>query len=218
MEIPSDLPSCCSKTSAKENAPRCEDNGKTFDIAQHDFSEFMDFDEAAGGELMTSGMVRVHAEKTIDSSDRDFCQFSSDTPVSDFCLYPSNSSGGAQTNSVYSPFSNISDNISGQGLHECPFLATSRELPVFDTSNHGPSSSYVPAKEQQQNLPHSETQNLAPQNNFEGYELVCPVSPSPLGALKSRTIITLEEAEPNTVMEMMSIAVRSKAKVRFENY
>jgi hypothetical protein len=221
MEPPSNQPPCCPNAGAKEDTSRHDDNEEGFDGINPDFSELMDFEKTIGGELTTSGMVLSHVEKAIDSWDMDLYPFSSDTPRSDSDPPLFKQSGGAPTHSDYTPLSNRSDNGSGPGLQEFPLLGSS-EFSVFEQqqscmsldniSNQRSPSDAV----EEQNLPR-DTQNL-PVPNVERHELVDSVCGSPLRSSNSRTIITLDEADQNTVMEMMNIALRSNAKVRFENY
>jgi hypothetical protein len=210
VEIPSDLPPCCPDTGAGENAARRGDNEESFDGAEAAFSELMDFDKVIGNKLTTSGMALSHAEKVLDGFNMDICPFPPHNSRLDSGLAEYNQSGAAPAHGVCAPLFNGFDDGSRPGLQERPLLEQQSRLLRDNKSDQNSPPNAV----EKQNLPH-DPQNL-PAANVEGYELVDSICGSPLRSSNSRTIITLEEADSKTVMEMMNIALGSKAKVKFE--
>ncbi len=224
-EIPSVIPPCCPDSGSKEKASGCGDNEESLDGVNPDFSELMDFDEVMGGKLTTSAMALSQAEEVIDGFDMDLYPFSSDTSRLDSGLTASIQSGGAPTHDVCTSLFNQFNHGSAPSLQKRPLLVSpgvpvleqqkqqqqQRRMSLYNQFNQNSSSDAI----EKQNLPR-DAQNLRAAD-VESCEVVDSICGSPLKSSNSRTIITLEEADPSTVMEMMDIALRSKAKVKFEN-
>ncbi|KAF7512321.1 hypothetical protein GJ744_001889 [Endocarpon pusillum] len=219
VEIPSDLPPCCPDTGAGENIARHGDSEESFDGVKADFSELMNFDEVIGNKLTTSGMALSHVKKVVDDFEMDLCPFSSDASRLDSGLTKYNQSGGASAHLVCAPLFNRFDHGSGPGLQERPSLASPgvsvpEQQPSRMSRDNKSNQNSSPNAVEKQNLPYNPENLLAAK--VEGHELVDSICGSPMGSSNPRTIITLEEADSKTVMEMMDIALRSKAKVKFE--
>lgn len=218
--IPSDLPPCCPATGANENFSRYGDKEESFNGVNPDFSELMDFDEVMGGKLTTSGIAPSYAEKTMDGFDMDLYPFSLHTSRLDSGLATLKQSSGVPAHDVLMPLQNRQGDDSRPSLKDRLSLTSTgvsvMEQPQSRTSldNESNRKSSSDAVEMQNLLSDPQYPSAV---NIEGYELVDAISGSSLGSPNPRTIITLEEAEPKTVMEIMNIALRSNAKVKFEN-
>lgn len=223
IEIPPGTPRCCPDLvpAATDQLPELQQDLKS---VHSDESPSMNNDApTVADDFPTSTTLSLFTGDVANFADMDFCPSLDDLPSSvlSFDLLDYETGGLSSASTISSAelstpplfeFSNLND---GE-ISQIPF--SSHEMDIGECINFPSIPDIRPAStgsDSSPSSPHDRSEQYLGQNQIAVGRRSSIIPPSHLPG-NGRITITLDGAERETVMEVMSILVQSKAKVRFE--